>query len=33
MMDHTPNFPQPGTTFVGRAFAVGFIRATIQAVY
>ena len=33
MMDHTPSFPQPSATFVGRAFAVGYIRATIQAVY
>ena len=33
MMDHTPSFPQPSATFVGRAFAIGYIRATIQAVY
>ena len=33
MMDHTPGFPQEGTRWAGLAFAVGFIRATIQAVY
>ncbi len=34
MMDHTPGFPQQESTFwAGRAFAVGYIRAMIQAVY
>ena len=34
MMDHTPRFPNQEATFWGgRAFAVGFIRALIQAVY
>jgi mannonate dehydratase len=34
MMDHTPQFPNPDSTFwAGRAFAVGYIRALIQAVY
>ena len=33
MMDHTPGFPQENAQWVGRAFAVGYIRSTIQAVY
>ena len=34
MMDHTPGFPQQESTFwAGRAFAVGYMRALIQAVY
>jgi mannonate dehydratase len=34
MMDHTPGFPNEASTFwAGRAFAVGYIRAMIQAVY
>ncbi|HVG98311.1 MAG TPA: mannonate dehydratase [Chloroflexota bacterium] len=34
MMDHTPRFPTEGATaWGGRAFAVGYIRALIQAVY
>ena len=34
MMDHTPRFPNEQATFWGgRAFAVGYIRALIQAVY
>ena len=34
MMDHTPRFPNPDSTFWGgRAFAVGYMRALIQAVY
>jgi mannonate dehydratase len=33
MMDHTPGLPQEEAQWVGRAFAVGYIRATIQAVY
>jgi mannonate dehydratase len=34
MMDHTPTFPNSDSTFwAGRAFAVGYIRALIQAVF
>ena len=34
MMDHTPRFPNPDSTWwAGRAFAVGYMRALIQAVY
>ncbi len=33
MMDHTPGFPQKNAQWAGRAFAVGYIRSTIQAVY
>jgi mannonate dehydratase len=34
MMDHTPGFPNTASTFwAGRAFAVGYMRAMIQAVY
>jgi mannonate dehydratase len=33
MMDHTPSFPQENTQWAGRAFAVGYIRSMIQAVY
>ena len=34
MMDHTPGFPNPDSTvWAGRAFAVGYMRALIQAVY
>jgi mannonate dehydratase len=34
MMDHTPRFPNNDVTFwAGRAFAVGYMRALIQAVY
>jgi hypothetical protein len=34
MMDHTPRFPNPDATgWAGRAFAVGYMRALIQAVY
>ncbi len=34
MMDHTPKFPNQDMTFwAGRAFAVGYMRALIQAVY
>ena len=34
MMDHTPRFPQEEVGWwAGRAYAVGYIRATIQAVY
>ena len=34
MMDHTPGFPNTDSTFwAGRAFAVGYMRALIQAVY
>jgi mannonate dehydratase len=33
MMDHTPQFPQTKAGWAGRAFAVGYMRALIQAVY
>jgi mannonate dehydratase len=33
MMDHTPHLPQEPSGRAGRAFAVGYIRAMIQAVY
>lgn len=33
MMDHTPGFPQSVAGMAGRAFAVAYIRAMIQAVY
>ncbi len=34
MMDHTPRFPTAeATTWAGRAFAVGYMRALIQAIY
>jgi mannonate dehydratase len=33
MMDHTPTFPQEKAGWAGRAFAVGYMRALIQAVY
>jgi mannonate dehydratase len=34
MMDHTPQFGQPQQTFwAGHAYAAGYIRALIQAVY
>jgi mannonate dehydratase len=34
MMDHTPRFPTAeATAWAGRAFAVGYMRALIQAVY
>lgn len=33
MMDHTPHLPQEKAGWAGRAFAVGYIRAMIQAVY
>ena len=33
MMDHTPGFSQENAQWAGRAFAVGYIRAMIQAVY
>ncbi len=34
MMDHTPRFPKAeSTAWAGRAFAVGYMRALIQAVY
>jgi len=32
-MDHTPGFPQARAGWAGRAFANGYIRATIQTVY
>ena len=33
MMDHTPRFAQEGAGAAGRAYAVGYIRALIQAAY
>ena len=33
MMDHTPSFPQENARWAGVAFAVGYIRSMIQAVY
>jgi len=33
MMDHTPGLPHENGPWIGRAFAVGYIRAIIQAVY
>lgn len=33
MMDHTPSIPQDNGQRLGRAFAAGYIRAMIQAVY
>jgi len=33
MMDHTPHLPQENAGLAGRAFAVGYIRAMVQAVY
>jgi len=33
MMDHTPRFPQEKAEWVGRAYAVGYMRAMIQTVY
>jgi mannonate dehydratase len=33
MMDHTPRLPQEKAGWAGQAFAVGYIRAMIQAVY
>jgi mannonate dehydratase len=33
MMDHTPKFPQAKAKWVGRAYAVGYMRAMIQTVY
>ena len=33
MMDHTPKFPSGNSQWLGKAYAVGYIRALIQAVY
>ena len=33
MLDHTPGIRQENAHWAGRAFAIGYIRATIQAVY
>lgn len=33
MMDHTPVFPSGNTQWLGKAYAVGYIRALIQDVY
>ena len=33
MMDHTPEIPHPSGSWAGHAYANGYIRALIQAVY
>jgi mannonate dehydratase len=33
MMDHTPHFPHKGSEWMGKAYAIGYIRALIQTVY
>lgn len=33
MMDHTPRFPSGDSNMLGKAYAVGYIRALIQTVY
>lgn len=33
MMDHTPRFPHEKSEWLGKAYAVGYIRALIQTVY
>ena len=33
MMDHTPHFPHLQSEWLGKAYAIGYIRALIQAVY
>lgn len=33
MMDHTPRFPSGNSEWLGKAYAVGYIRALIQTVY
>ena len=33
MMDHTPHFPHQQSEWLGKAYAIGYIRALIQAVY
>lgn len=33
MMDHTPRFPHGNSEWLGKAYAVGYIRALIQTVY
>lgn len=33
MLDHTPGIPTPGDSWAGHAYANGYIRALIQAVY
>jgi len=33
MMDHTPTFPSGNSAWLGKAYAVGYIRALIQTVY
>jgi hypothetical protein len=32
-MDHTPRFPGEHSQWLGKAYAVGYIRALIQTVY
>jgi len=33
MMDHTPHFPHPNSDWLGKAYAIGYIRSLIQKVY
>jgi mannonate dehydratase len=33
MLDHTPTFPHPQSQWLGKAYAIGYIRALIQTVY
>ncbi|MEZ4865139.1 MAG: mannonate dehydratase [Caldilineaceae bacterium] len=33
MMDHTPTFPHSHSAWVGKAYAIGYIRALLQTVY
>jgi mannonate dehydratase len=33
MMDHTPTFPHEKSDWLGKAYAIGYIRALIQTVY
>ncbi|MEZ4727243.1 MAG: mannonate dehydratase [Caldilineaceae bacterium] len=33
MMDHTPKFPHPNSEWLGKAYAIGYIRSLIQTVY
>jgi mannonate dehydratase len=33
MMDHTPRFPHERSEWLGKAYAIGYIRALIQTVY
>ena len=33
MLDHTPSLQDASAAWAGRAYAIGFIRATMQAAY